>query len=65
MQGIECVYEQVLISPTFAHQLQHIHKNPDTYDPNRFAPGCDEDKAAKISHMHSLVVDDMGVSVNP
>ena len=48
MQGITCVYEQVLMSPTFAHQLQHIHKNPDTYDPNRFAPGCDEDKAAKI-----------------
>ena len=47
-QGNKCVYQQVMMSPTFAHQLQHIHKNLDTYDPNRFAPGCDENKAARI-----------------
>ncbi|KAK9174984.1 hypothetical protein WN944_026988 [Citrus x changshan-huyou] len=33
-------------SPAFANRLPHIYKNPDSYDPDRFAPGREEDKAA-------------------
>ncbi|KAL6969188.1 hypothetical protein U1Q18_028911 [Sarracenia purpurea var. burkii] len=36
----------VATSPAFANRLSHIYKDPDTYDPNRFAPERDEDKAA-------------------
>lgn len=36
----------VATSPSVANRLPHIYKNPDTYDPNRFAPGRNEDKAA-------------------
>ncbi|KAL0421648.1 UNVERIFIED_CONTAM: Sterol 14-demethylase [Sesamum latifolium] len=36
----------VATSPAFANRLPHIYKDPDTYDPDRFAPGRDEDKAA-------------------
>ncbi|KAL9232230.1 hypothetical protein vseg_007363 [Gypsophila vaccaria] len=36
----------VATSPAFANRLPHIYKNPDEYDPERFAPGRDEDKAA-------------------
>lgn len=36
----------VATSPSFANRLPHIYKDPDTYDPDRFAPGRDEDKAA-------------------
>lgn len=36
----------VATSPAFANRLPYIYKNPDSYDPNRFAPGRDEDKAA-------------------
>ncbi|KAL0356614.1 UNVERIFIED_CONTAM: Sterol 14-demethylase [Sesamum calycinum] len=36
----------VATSPAFANRLPHIYKDPDTYDPERFAPGRDEDKAA-------------------
>nr|WAW38271.1 CYP51G1 [Plumbago zeylanica] len=33
-------------SPAFANRLPHIYKDPDTYDPDRFAPGREEDKVA-------------------
>lgn len=36
----------VATSPAFANRLPHIYKNPDTYDPDRFAAERDEDKAA-------------------
>ncbi|XP_051116410.1 sterol 14-demethylase [Andrographis paniculata] len=36
----------VAASPAFANRLPHIYKDPDVYDPDRFAPGRDEDKAA-------------------
>lgn len=36
----------VATSPAFANRLPHIYKDPDTYDPDRFGPGRDEDKAA-------------------
>lgn len=36
----------VATSPAFANRLPHIYKNPDSYDPDRFAAGRDEDKAA-------------------
>lgn len=36
----------VATSPAFANRLPHIYKNPDTYEPDRFAPGREEDKAA-------------------
>ncbi|XP_010929672.1 obtusifoliol 14-alpha demethylase [Elaeis guineensis] len=36
----------VATSPAFANRLPHIYKDPDRYDPDRFAPGREEDKAA-------------------
>ncbi|RAL54610.1 unnamed protein product [Cuscuta campestris] len=36
----------VATSPAFANRLPHIFKEPDTYDPDRFGPGREEDKAA-------------------
>lgn len=36
----------VATSPAFANRLPHIFKDPDTYDPDRFGPGREEDKAA-------------------
>ncbi|KAJ8475980.1 hypothetical protein OPV22_019707 [Ensete ventricosum] len=36
----------VATSPAFANRLPYIYKDPDTYDPDRFTPGRDEDKAA-------------------
>ncbi|KAJ8759376.1 hypothetical protein K2173_006896 [Erythroxylum novogranatense] len=36
----------VATSPAFANRLPHIYKEPDRYDPNRYAPGREEDKAA-------------------
>jgi sterol 14-demethylase len=36
----------VATAPAFANRLPHIYKNPDSYDPDRFAPGREEDKAA-------------------
>ncbi|KAJ8431695.1 hypothetical protein Cgig2_006551 [Carnegiea gigantea] len=36
----------VVTSLAFANRLSHIYKNPDSYDPNRFAPRRDEDTVA-------------------
>ncbi|KAH7442743.1 hypothetical protein KP509_03G102100 [Ceratopteris richardii] len=36
----------VATSPAFANRLPYIYRDPDTYDPERFAPGREEDKAA-------------------
>lgn len=36
----------VATSPAFANRLPHIYKNPDSYDPDRFGPDREEDKAA-------------------
>ncbi|CAN1838105.1 Sterol 14-demethylase [Linum perenne] len=36
----------VATSPAFANRLPHIYTDPDRYDPDRFAPGREEDKAA-------------------
>ncbi|GAB2270464.1 hypothetical protein Dimus_005360 [Dionaea muscipula] len=36
----------VATSPAFANRLPHIYQDPDRYDPDRFAPGRDEDKVA-------------------
>ncbi|MBA0711751.1 hypothetical protein Golax_010900 [Gossypium laxum] len=36
----------VATSPAFANRLPHIYKDPDTYDPDRFSVGREEDKAA-------------------
>lgn len=36
----------VATSPAFANRLPHIYNDPDSYDPDRFAFGRDEDKVA-------------------
>ncbi|XP_013604156.1 PREDICTED: sterol 14-demethylase-like [Brassica oleracea var. oleracea] len=36
----------VATSPAFANRLPHIFNDPDSYDPDRFSPGREEDKAA-------------------
>uniref|UniRef100_A0A2P2MQU7 sterol 14alpha-demethylase n=1 Tax=Rhizophora mucronata TaxID=61149 RepID=A0A2P2MQU7_RHIMU len=36
----------VATSPAFANRLPHIYKEPDRYDPDRFAAGREEDKVA-------------------
>lgn len=36
----------VATSPAFANRLPSVYKDPDTYDPDRFLPGREEDKAA-------------------
>lgn len=36
----------VATSPAFANRLPHIFKEPGRYDPDRFAPGREEDKVA-------------------
>ncbi|XP_048627994.1 sterol 14-demethylase-like [Brassica napus] len=36
----------VATSPAFANRLLHVFKNPYSYDPDRFSPGREEDKAA-------------------
>lgn len=36
----------VAASPAFANRLSHIYRDPDRYDPDRFAAGREEDKMA-------------------
>nr|GEX09856.1 sterol 14-demethylase [Tanacetum cinerariifolium] len=36
----------VATSPAFANRLPHVFKDPDTYDPDRFSPGREEDKVS-------------------
>lgn len=36
----------VATAPAFANRLPHIFKDPDSYDPDRYLPGREEDKAA-------------------
>ncbi|GLJ10363.1 hypothetical protein SUGI_0126850 [Cryptomeria japonica] len=36
----------VATSPAFSNRLPHVFKNPDTYDPDRYTPGREEDKVA-------------------
>ncbi|XP_062110821.1 obtusifoliol 14-alpha demethylase [Humulus lupulus] len=36
----------VATSPAFANRLPHVFKDPDSYDPDRFAVGREEDKVA-------------------
>ncbi|OVA17353.1 Cytochrome P450 [Macleaya cordata] len=36
----------IATSPAFANRLPHIYKDPDMYDPDRFAAGREEDKKA-------------------
>ncbi|KAF8040978.1 hypothetical protein BT93_B3023 [Corymbia citriodora subsp. variegata] len=36
----------VATSPAFANRLPHVYQDPDKYDPDRFAVGREEDKAA-------------------
>ncbi|GLT74728.1 hypothetical protein SLA2020_465110 [Shorea laevis] len=36
----------VATSPAFANRLPHVYKDPDRYDPDRFAVGREEDKVA-------------------
>ncbi|KAI8526736.1 hypothetical protein RHMOL_Rhmol12G0019100 [Rhododendron molle] len=36
----------IATSPAFANRLPHIYKDPDAFDPDRFAPGREDDKAA-------------------
>lgn len=41
----------VAASPTFSHRLQHVFKEADSYQPDRFAPPREEDKARPFSYL--------------
>jgi sterol 14-demethylase len=36
-----------MVSPAAAHRLAHVFAEPDRYDPDRFAPGREEDRRAR------------------
>jgi len=40
-----------MVSPAVSHRLPEIFKNPDKYDPDRFAPGREEDR----KHSYTLI----------
>lgn len=39
----------ICTSPTFAHRLDSVYTDPETYDPHRFGPGREEDKKKPFS----------------
>ena len=41
----------IATSPTFAHRLESVYTNPESYDPHRFAPGREEDKQKPFSYI--------------
>ncbi len=41
----------VAASPTFSHRLPHVFKDPDAYQPDRFAAPREEDKAMPFSYL--------------
>ncbi|KAL0422873.1 UNVERIFIED_CONTAM: Obtusifoliol 14-alpha demethylase [Sesamum latifolium] len=47
----------VATSPAFANRLPHIYKDPDTYDPDRFAPGEMRIRQPELSPTYLLVVE--------
>ena len=38
-------------SPTFAHRLEHVFKDPLKFDPSRYAEGREEDKKLPFSYI--------------
>jgi sterol 14alpha-demethylase len=53
-QGKEYVIPKghiVTASPTFSHRLQHVFKNAEEYQPDRFAPPREEDKSRPFSYL--------------
>jgi sterol 14-demethylase len=40
-----------MASPNFSHMLPHVFKEPTKYDPDRFAPPREEDKAKPFSYI--------------
>jgi sterol 14-demethylase len=41
--------ELVLVSPALSHRMPDVFRDPDRYDPDRFGPGRQEDRAARYS----------------
>jgi sterol 14-demethylase len=40
-----------MVSPAVSHRLPEVFRNPDRYDPDRFAPGREEDR----KHSYTLI----------
>ena len=43
--------DMVLISPSVGMRLPEVFKEPDTFDPDRFGPGREEDKSSPYAYM--------------